>query len=120
VRAPGLLGLAQRAAVERALERAGGVGRLGELEAGLLALLARERARKVRASYSEGPLVGVASARHQSAAELLQGMLLEEGIPSLLRRGARPPRPWVRALAAALAAFVVACVAAAVIAATVP
>src|SRR3990170_2753844 len=49
---------------------------------------ARERARKVRASYSEGPLVRVASARHQSEAELLQGMLLEEGIPSLLRRSA--------------------------------
>ena len=49
---------------------------------------ARERARKVRASYAEGPLVRVASARHQSEAELLQGMLLEEGIPSLLRRSA--------------------------------
>jgi hypothetical protein len=49
---------------------------------------AQERARKVRASYAEGPLVRVASARHQSEAELLQGMLLEEGIPSLLRRSA--------------------------------
>ncbi len=47
---------------------------------------AQERARKVRAAYSEGPLVRVAAARHQAEAEFLQGMLLEEGIPSLLRR----------------------------------
>ena len=47
---------------------------------------ARERARKVRPGYSEGPLVAVASARHQAEAELIQGLLLEEGIPSLARR----------------------------------
>jgi hypothetical protein len=47
---------------------------------------AQERARKIRPSYAEGPLVRVASARHQAEAELLQGILLEEGIPSLLRR----------------------------------
>jgi hypothetical protein len=47
---------------------------------------AQERARKVRAAYSEGPLVRVAAARHQAEAEFLQGMLLEEGIPSLVRR----------------------------------
>ena len=40
----------------------------------------------MRAAYAEGPLVRVAAARHQSEAELLQGMLLEEGIPSLVRR----------------------------------
>src|SRR4051794_11522961 len=43
VGAPRLLRLAQRAAVERALERAPGVGRAGELDARLLALLAREQ-----------------------------------------------------------------------------
>jgi hypothetical protein len=48
----------------------------------------RERARKVKPGYAEGPLVRVATARHQSEAELLQGMLLEEGIPSMLRRSA--------------------------------
>lgn len=48
----------------------------------------RDRARKVKASYAEGPLVTVATARHQAEAELLQGMLLEEGIPSMLRRSA--------------------------------
>jgi hypothetical protein len=46
----------------------------------------RERARKVLPRYSEGPLVRVATARHQAEAELLEGMLLEEGIPSLIRR----------------------------------
>ena len=47
---------------------------------------AQERARKIQARYAEGPLVRVAAARHQSEAELIQGMLLEEGIPSLTRR----------------------------------
>ena len=47
---------------------------------------ARERARKVQPGYAEGPLVRVAAARHQAEAELVQGMLLEEGIPSLARR----------------------------------
>ena len=47
---------------------------------------AQERARKVRSAYAQGPLVRVASARNQPEAELLQGMLLEEGIPSLVRR----------------------------------
>ena len=46
----------------------------------------RERARKIRPQYSEGPLVKVVGARHQSEAELLQGMLLEEGVPSMVRR----------------------------------
>ena len=45
-----------------------------------------ERARKVKPQYSEGELVRVAGARHQSEAEFIQGMLLEEGIPSMLRR----------------------------------
>jgi len=47
---------------------------------------AHERARKIRPQYSEGPLVRVANARHQAEAELIQNMLLEEGVPSLVRR----------------------------------
>ena len=47
-----------------------------------------ERARKIRPQYAEGPLVTVVGARNQAAAELLQGMLLEEGVPSVLRRSA--------------------------------
>jgi hypothetical protein len=47
---------------------------------------AQERARKIRPGYAEGPLVRVAAVRNQPEAELLQGLLLEEGIPSLVRR----------------------------------
>lgn len=47
-----------------------------------------ERARKIKPQLSEGPLVKVASARHQAEAELIQGLLLEEGVPSMLRRSA--------------------------------
>ena len=45
-----------------------------------------ERARKVKPQYAEGELVRVAGARHQAEAEFIQGLLLEEGVPSLLRR----------------------------------
>jgi hypothetical protein len=47
---------------------------------------AHERARKVRPQYSEGPLVRVAFARHQAEAELIQGLLLEAGVPSMVKR----------------------------------
>jgi len=46
----------------------------------------REHARKIRPQYADGRLVRVASARNQAEAELLQGMLLEEGVPSMTRR----------------------------------
>ena len=44
------------------------------------------RARKVKPQLSEGDLVKVAWARNQAEAEFIQGLLLEEGVPSLLRR----------------------------------
>ena len=44
------------------------------------------RARKVDPRYTEGDLVRVAGAMNQAEAEFIQGMLLEEGIPSTLRR----------------------------------
>jgi hypothetical protein len=47
---------------------------------------ARERARKIRPQYAEGELVRVAFARHQAEAELIQGLLLEEGVPSVVKR----------------------------------
>jgi hypothetical protein len=47
-----------------------------------------ERARKVKPQFTEGPLVHVAGARNQAEAEFIQGLLLEEGIPSMLRRTA--------------------------------
>ena len=47
---------------------------------------AHDRARKIDPRYTEGELVRVAGGRHQAEAELIQGMLLEEGVPSMLRR----------------------------------
>jgi ribosomal protein S27AE len=46
----------------------------------------RERARKVHRPYSEGELVTVATGRNQTEAEFIANLLLEEGVPSLLRR----------------------------------
>jgi hypothetical protein len=46
----------------------------------------QERARKIKPQFTEGELVRVAYARHQAEAELIQGILLEEGVPSMLRR----------------------------------
>jgi hypothetical protein len=47
---------------------------------------AHARARKIKPQYSEGELVKVAAGRNQSEAELIQGLLLEEGVPSMLKR----------------------------------
>jgi hypothetical protein len=46
------------------------------------------RARKIKRQYAEGDLVRVAGGRNQAEAEFIQGLLLEEGVPSLLRRSA--------------------------------
>jgi hypothetical protein len=46
----------------------------------------QRRARKVKPQYTEGPLVKVARATNQPEAELIEAMLLEEGIPSMQRR----------------------------------
>jgi len=48
----------------------------------------QRRARKVKPQYAEGRLVKVARAQHQSEAEFIEGLLLEEGIPSMVRRSA--------------------------------
>jgi hypothetical protein len=58
----------------------------GETEAGGAVSERHERARKVKPQLSEGELVKVAWARNQAEAEFIQGLLLEEGVPSLLRR----------------------------------
>lgn len=47
-----------------------------------------QRARKIKPQLGEGKLVRVAGARNQAEAEFIQGMLLEEGVPSLIRRSA--------------------------------
>ena len=46
----------------------------------------RERARKIHPPYSEGELVTVASGRNQAEADFIANLLLEEGVPSLVRR----------------------------------
>jgi Putative prokaryotic signal transducing protein len=46
----------------------------------------QRKARKIKPQYSEGELVKVARAQNQSEAEFIAGLLLEEGIPSMLRR----------------------------------
>ena len=48
----------------------------------------RERARKIRPELARGELVRVAGGRNQAEAELIQNLLLEEGVPSLVRRAA--------------------------------
>jgi len=49
---------------------------------------AEERARKIRPELARGEPVRVARAQHQAEAELIQGILLEEGVPSYHRRSA--------------------------------
>jgi hypothetical protein len=49
---------------------------------------ARVRARKINPEYTAGQLVRVAGGRNQAEAELIQNLLLEEGVPSILRRAA--------------------------------
>jgi len=49
---------------------------------------ARLRARKINPQYAEGRLVKVARAQSQPEAEFIEGLLLEEGIPSMIRRSA--------------------------------
>lgn len=45
-------------------------------------------ARKIKPQLAEGEPVRVAGARNQAEAEFIQAMLLEEGVPSMLRRSA--------------------------------
>jgi hypothetical protein len=49
---------------------------------------AHGRARKIDPTLTEGELVRVAGGRNQAEAELIQGLLLEWGVPSILRRSA--------------------------------
>lgn len=49
---------------------------------------AHRRARQVKPQLSEGRLVRVAGAHNQAEAEFIQDLLLQEGVPSVLRRSA--------------------------------
>ena len=46
----------------------------------------RRRARKIKPQYAEGQPVKVARAGSQAEAEFIAGLLLEEGIPSIVQR----------------------------------
>jgi hypothetical protein len=46
------------------------------------------RARKIKPQLSEGSLVRVVGARNQVEGEFIQDLLLEQGVPSVLRRSA--------------------------------
>ena len=46
------------------------------------------QARKIKPQLAEGNLVRVAGARNQAEGEFIQSLLLEEGVPSVLRRSA--------------------------------
>jgi hypothetical protein len=48
----------------------------------------RELARRLRPEYARGELVRVAGGRNQAEAEMIQLLLLDEGVPSILRRSA--------------------------------
>ncbi len=45
----------------------------------------QRRARKIKPQYAEGPLVKVACVSNLAQGEFIAGLLLEEGIPSMLR-----------------------------------
>jgi hypothetical protein len=49
---------------------------------------AHGRARKIDPAFTEGELVRVAGGRNQTEAEFIQALLLEWGVPSVLRRTA--------------------------------
>lgn len=48
----------------------------------------QERVRKVKPQLAQGDLIKIAGARNQAEAEFIQGLLLEEGVPSMVRRSA--------------------------------
>jgi hypothetical protein len=58
----------------------------------------QQRARKIKPQYAEGKLVQVARAENLAQAEFIAGMLLEEGIPSLLRVSGVVVAPYAPAL----------------------
>ena len=60
----------------------------GELDAEHETSEKQARARKIKPQYSRGELRRVATGRQQPEAEFIQMLLLEEGVPSTLRRSA--------------------------------
>ena len=58
----------------------------GEVDAEQPAGDLARHARKIKPQYARGPLKQVAIAQHQAEAEFIQLLLLEEGVPSLIKR----------------------------------
>jgi hypothetical protein len=54
-------------------------------------------ARKIKPQYTEGPLVKITRVTTQPEAEFIAGLLLEEGIPCLLRTGVAGYSPLIGA-----------------------
>lgn len=49
---------------------------------------AHRKARKIKPQLAEGSLIRVTGTRNQAEAEFIQSLLLEEGVPSIVRRSA--------------------------------
>jgi hypothetical protein len=60
----------------------------GDVELELELSESHRRARKIKPQLAEGEVVRVTGARNLAEAEFIQGLLLEEGVPSMLRRSA--------------------------------
>ena len=60
----------------------------GEVDAEQAATEKQVQARKIKPQYTRGDLRRVATGRQQPEAEFIQMLLLEEGVPSTLRRSA--------------------------------
>ena len=59
---------------------------LGEADASSEPDKRRAHAHKIDKRYTEGELVKVAGGRHQADAEMIQNLLLDGGVPSMLKR----------------------------------
>jgi hypothetical protein len=57
----------------------------------------QRKARKIKPQYAEGPLVKVTHVTTQPEAEFIAGLLLEEGIPCLLRNAVAGYSPLIGA-----------------------
>jgi len=68
----------------RVAQRGQGAGRPSAL---------REQARKINPRYAEGPLVRLTRASNEPEGEMVRQLLLDAGIPALLRRAADRPIP---------------------------
>jgi hypothetical protein len=55
----------------------------------------RRDARRVKPAYTGGKLVRLTTAQNESEGELIQGLLLDAGVPSMLRRSSGPGLPYM-------------------------